>query len=296
MPHTNQKITANEVSALMCPVCGGEKLIGFEKYLGCAKGHIYDKARQGYVNLLSANQKNSKNPGDNRMMVKSRAKFLNEGYYQPISNTLNMLITNEYLKPVKDNFHIADIGCGEGYYLSNLKQHLDSHLKVKANYYGIDISKEAIKLAAGHNKGILWCVGSAIKLPLQEKTIDIALSVFAPLYLNEYHRVLADMGRLITVTPSTLHLIEMRNILFSSITEKEKDKLVKKAEEYFTLENCLPLTFKCRIGVQEDIESLLAMTPFYFKSGGEKKAELLSLKELTVTVDVKISVFKKRGE
>ncbi|AIF81018.1 rRNA (guanine-N(1)-)-methyltransferase [endosymbiont of Acanthamoeba sp. UWC8] len=280
MPHTNQEITANEVLALMCPICGAEKLIGYDKYLGCEKGHIYDKARQGYVNLLPVNQKNSKNPGDNRMMVNSRAKFLNKGYYQPISDALNMFITNEYLKPVKENFHIADIGCGEGYYLSNLKQHLDSHLKVKGNYYGIDISKEAIKLAAGHNKGVSWCVGSAIKLPLQERTIDIALSVFAPLYFNEYHRVLADTGRLITITPSSSHLIEMRNILFSSIAEKAEDKLIKKAEEYFTLENSLPLTFKCRIGVQEDIENLLAMTPFYFKSRGEKKSRAAFIKRI----------------
>ena len=35
------------------------------KCWSCAQGHTFDMARSGYVNLLPANRKHAKNPGDN---------------------------------------------------------------------------------------------------------------------------------------------------------------------------------------------------------------------------------------
>ena len=40
---------------LTCPTCGGGLGLLPEGSLGCASGHRYDVARQGYVNLLGAN-------------------------------------------------------------------------------------------------------------------------------------------------------------------------------------------------------------------------------------------------
>ena len=48
---------------LLCPVCK-DKLIkdASNKMYRCQNNHSYDIAKEGYVNLLISNQKNSKNP------------------------------------------------------------------------------------------------------------------------------------------------------------------------------------------------------------------------------------------
>ena len=72
---------------ILCPVCGEVLKLG-ERQWYCVKGHSFDVARQGYVNLLTVNQKHSKNPGDTRQMVAARKEFLDGGYYEPIVQML----------------------------------------------------------------------------------------------------------------------------------------------------------------------------------------------------------------
>ena len=60
---------------LICPICGS-KLNTFDKSLVCAGHHCFDIARQGYVNLLTVQQKHSLHPGDTREQVLSRRAFL----------------------------------------------------------------------------------------------------------------------------------------------------------------------------------------------------------------------------
>lgn len=50
---------------LICPICGS-KLNTFDKSLVCSGHHCFDIARQGYVNLLTVQQKHSLHPGDTR--------------------------------------------------------------------------------------------------------------------------------------------------------------------------------------------------------------------------------------
>ena len=68
---------------ILCPVCGGV-LTKNDRVLTCGAGHSFDIARQGYVNLLTVNQKKSLHPGDTRDMVAARRRFLDAGLYAPI--------------------------------------------------------------------------------------------------------------------------------------------------------------------------------------------------------------------
>lgn len=68
---------------LICPICGS-KLNTLNKSLVCAGHHCFDIARQGYVNLLTVQQKHSLHPGDTREQVLSRRAFLEAGYYAPL--------------------------------------------------------------------------------------------------------------------------------------------------------------------------------------------------------------------
>src|SRR5690349_4595456 len=98
-------------SPLICPVCAAP-LLPLDKTYVCANKHSFDKAKQGYVNLLLSNQKNSLQPGDGKDMVKSRLAFLKQGFYQPIVEVLNNALEKALQNQPVANMQIADLGCG----------------------------------------------------------------------------------------------------------------------------------------------------------------------------------------
>jgi len=49
---------------LACPICS-EPLNAVDNGVVCPAGHRFDRARQGYLNLLPVQHKNSRDPGDN---------------------------------------------------------------------------------------------------------------------------------------------------------------------------------------------------------------------------------------
>lgn len=75
------------MSVWKCPVCGS-----FMQHRGrawsCSQGHSFDMAKSGYVNLLPANRKHAKNPGDNAVMMRARKRFLDAGHYAPLLQAL----------------------------------------------------------------------------------------------------------------------------------------------------------------------------------------------------------------
>ena len=71
---------------LICPHCHAP-LSNVERQWRCAAGHSYDQARQGYLNLLLVQFKNSKQPGDTPQMLACRQAFLDAGHYQPVVKT-----------------------------------------------------------------------------------------------------------------------------------------------------------------------------------------------------------------
>ena len=114
---------------LICPICGS-KLNTLNKSLVCAGHHCFDIARQGYVNLLTVQQKHSLHPGDTREQVLSRRAFLEAGYYAPIAEALiavsKALTVNS--NEIRPSGELLDVGCGEGYYSARLAEALGMHL------------------------------------------------------------------------------------------------------------------------------------------------------------------------
>ena len=125
---------------LVCPICGND-LNQQDRAFVCPNRHSFDIARQGYVNLLTVQQKHSLAPGDTREQVLSRRAFLEAGYYAPIIETLIATA-----KKYGVSGEILDIGCGEGWYSAQLAASLDLPLT------GLDISKEAVRCAAAKYK------------------------------------------------------------------------------------------------------------------------------------------------
>ena len=164
----------------VCPICGlplGRR----EKEYACENRHSFDIARQGYVNLLAVQQKKSLHPGDTREQVLSRRAFLEGGFYEPIAQLLC-----ETAKELGAEGPILDIGCGEGYYCTKLAKALDAELT------GLDISKEAVRVAAGKYKEATWLCATAAHIPVSDRAVKTLTSLFALTLPEEFRRILAD--------------------------------------------------------------------------------------------------------
>ena len=94
------------------------------------------------------------------------------------------------------------------------------------------------------------------------------------------------------VLPRTNHLIELRNIIYSVV--KLNDKVYKPDSEKDEYINEVNVTYNLELN-NEEVTSLLKMTPHYWKSTPENKEKLEAYKELNITVDMRIGVFKKKS-
>jgi 23S rRNA (guanine745-N1)-methyltransferase len=194
------------------------------------------------------------------------------------------------MKQSKEEFNILDLGCGEGYYLINLKNYMDDK-EMKANYYGMDVSKDAVKYAGKSNKDCIWAVGNNFNIPAEDKSIDCILSVFSPIDIGECNRVLKDDGIFVRILPRTDHLIELRNIIYSEVHLNEKVYTASAEEnDYIEEDN---ITFNIELN-KEEILSLLKMTPHYWKSTPENKEKLEAYESLSITIDMRIGIFQKK--
>ena len=125
---------------LICPICGGT-LIREEGRFACPEQHSFDIARQGYVNLLTVQQRHSAHPGDTKEQVLCRREFLEGGFYAPIVDALIAAA-----KKFGASGPVLDVGCGEGYYSTRLSEAMGAELT------GLDISKDAVRYASGKYK------------------------------------------------------------------------------------------------------------------------------------------------
>ena len=89
-----------------CPLCN-HALLKHNSSLRCDNNHTFDFAKEGYVNLLPVQHKNSKQPGDSLEMVQARRAFLEQGFYAFLQRALSNIISER-----KPNV-LIDLGCGE---------------------------------------------------------------------------------------------------------------------------------------------------------------------------------------
>lgn len=274
---------------LACPL-DGEPLRLAGSTWRCSAGHSFDVAKQGYVNLLPVQQKRSADPGDSKLMVAARQRFLEAGYYQPIAEMVSsaVLSLSEVQPPGTMSFSCLDAGCGEGYYLRELSRAASNSRPL--SLLGLDISKWAVLSAARQDDKkspfCSWVVGSNAHLPVQAKTLDSVLCMFGfPVY-SEFARVLKPNGVLLQVEAGPDHLRELREIIYPSLKEE-------RASERATPEGFAHLrseSFSCQITLEgkAPIADLLAMTPHLYRASVEGRARAEALDVLTLTVNVRM--------
>ena len=89
---------------LKCPVCDAP-LINETQTLRCSNNHTFDRAKQGYVNLLLNQDKKSQHPGDTLEMVQARQRFLGLEHYFPIVQSCCELIDKHLTILEKQQLH-----------------------------------------------------------------------------------------------------------------------------------------------------------------------------------------------
>lgn len=250
-----------------CPLCA-QPLRRDEKRYVCPQGHSFDIARQGYVNLLTVQQKHSLDPGDTRQQVLSRRAFLESGFYAPISEALNQAALDYNAQG-----EILDVGCGEGYYSARLAAALGAPLT------GLDISKEAVRCAAGQYKAYAWLCATAAHIPVPDGSVGTLSSLFALTLPGEFRRVLRKNGLFLQVLAAEDHLLGLKSIVYDVLTHKQKD--TAPALPGFALLESRQIRFDFT-AEGEQIQRLFAMTPHLFRIG---KAGAQRLAEATVLRD-----------
>ncbi len=270
-----------ETPVYRCPVCG-LPLEQVERAYRCENRHSFDVAREGYVNLLLANQKKSRDGGDSREMLTHRREFLDAGYYAPLRDRVAELITG-YVAGVP-NPVVLESGCGEGYYLGGVMG------RTAGRFIGVDISKPGVAMAAKRCKGAQVAVGTAFDLPVLDGVADVAFSIFAPYLPAEFARVLKPGGLLITVKPDAGHLHSLRAMIYDEVTPYEpdtNDDLEIDFERVFTERVAFPFTLR----TSADVGNLYRMTPFYWHSSAEVQARVLALDALETTAAFRVAGF-----
>ncbi len=282
------------MDVLACPVCGAALSLQPAAAV-CPAGHAFDRARSGYLNLLLSNKKQSAEPGDSLAMLQSRRTFLQGGFYDEMAGATATAVADAVAG--RADAHIADLGCGEGFFTARAAAALSS-MSPPPTFYGVDISRPGIKMAAtaaSDGRDIRWIVASLHRSPFLPRSLAVALSVFAPIDPADVHRVLRDDGALVTVTPGPDHLDALRIIIYSSVKPHPRTPAVMADDALFEQTDSTRVRYSVALETQEQIMNLLAMTPYYWHISRATRTAVEALTRLDLTVDAVINVFRSKS-
>jgi 23S rRNA (guanine745-N1)-methyltransferase len=185
---------------LVCPVRDCHRpLTRQERRLICERGHSFDVARSGYVNLLQPQERRSKNPGDTVAAVAARRRLHDQGVTAPFLEAIAEMVG------ATPGDIVLDAGCGDGFYLGGLAR------LAGCEGHGIDISTAAIDAAARRYPECEWIVANADRfIPFADASFSLVLSITARMNAAEFRRVLRPDGRLLVAVPAPDDLVELR--------------------------------------------------------------------------------------
>jgi len=168
-----------------------------ERRVVCARGHSFDVARSGYINLLQPQDRRSKQPGDTTEAVAARRRLHDRGLTQPLRDAI-VSMANASADDV-----VLDAGCGDGFYLGSLT----------GARHGVDISLPAIDAASKRYPDCEWIVANADRfVPYSDATFTRVMSITARMNSSQFRRVLRDDGRLLIAIPAPDDLVELRGV------------------------------------------------------------------------------------
>ncbi|OAN18664.1 23S rRNA (guanine(745)-N(1))-methyltransferase [Photobacterium jeanii] len=266
-----------------CPLCH-QSLNTTTHSWHCENNHQFDLAKEGYVNLMPAHHKSSKNPGDNKEMMQARRFFLNSDHYETLRQNVVSALREHMVSSATD---LLDIGCGEGYYTSAFTELNDQHPEFQV--HGLDISKVAVRYAAKRAKDCQFSVASSHRLPFAEQSLDAIVRIYAPCKPNELQRVIKENGILVTVTPAARHLYQLRELIYDEVRLHD---IAPEHIEGFELVKDQHLLYSMKLN-GEEATALMQMTPFAWRTSEAVWQQLAQANDFECEADFAIRVYRK---
>ncbi|UWZ37445.1 methyltransferase domain-containing protein [Dactylosporangium roseum] len=266
------------ITHLRCPVCH-DPLSPGDRAFRCPRGHSFDLAKQGYVDLTAGRTVHT---GDSAEMVAARAALLAAGHFDVIADAVRSCVATAGF--------VVEVGAGTAHYLARA-------LALEATGLAVDVSKPALRRAAradprvGAVRADVWQ-----GLPVADGSADAVLDVFAPRSGAEFARILRPSGRLVVVTPTPDHLAELVAALGLIGVDPEKPaRLAGGLERWFTQESAHVLTAPLRLP-RSDAAALAGMGPSaWHVDAAAVRARLAGLAEpIKATLAVELSVWRRR--
>ena len=199
-----------------------------ERRVVCARGHSFDIAKSGYINLLQPQDKRSREPGDSAEMVAARRRLLDSGMFKPIDDAIASMTGGTSL----------DVGCGEGHTQSTC---------------GIDLSIPAIDAAAKRYPHREWIVANADRfIPYADASFDVVLSITARLNPAEFRRVVRDRVLIAIAGPDDL--VELRGQ-----TRDRVERTIEMFAPYFSLDRHERIAYRTAVD-RDALQDLVVST------------------------------------
>jgi 23S rRNA (guanine745-N1)-methyltransferase len=308
-------VLADVLPYLACPHCGAG--LTLDGQVRCARGHGFDVARQGYVNLLSGKASVS---GDSPEMVAARAAFLDAGHYAPI-----MRAVAAAAGPASGC--VADLGAGTGHYLAAVLDAADHETDHEAGRSAEHVAGRAAEGATGHVAGERLAreagklVGVALEiskpalrraarahpraaavacdtwgtLPVRDRAISVALNVFAPRNPAELARIVAADGVVVVATPATAHLAELVAALdLLTVAPDKAQRVAEQLAPAFTVSTQDTCEYELALS-HADVVSLVGMGPSAWHVGADALAKRVAAlpEPVRTTASVVVTAFRR---
>ena len=280
---------------LLCPVRGcREPLLSVSTSSGvwrCPRGHSFDRARSGYLNLLQPQDRRSRRPGDDRDTLLARRRLLDGGQLAPLVAELCRTLAGLALP---DRPRLLDIGCGEGSLYAAVLAGLPARGGFEPEAHGVDLSCAAVDLAARRSPEVAWLVANADRfLPYAPGSFDLLLSITSRLHPEDFHRLLAPPGALLLAVPGSDDLRELRAAVQGKAVVRDRlEAALERSAPRFALERRWTLSWQADLD-RGGLADLLASG--YRGARRPERARLAGLDGLRVTLSRDLAVLRPRA-
>jgi 23S rRNA (guanine745-N1)-methyltransferase len=289
------RVRADIVQHLRCPVCH-DPLTASDRALRCPRGHSFDLARQGYVDLTAGRLTHD---GDTPDMVAARATLLAAGHFrvledalshwrspplarapEPARRRLPSSLRSSVQTPPAPGL-VVDVGAGTAHHLARVLDARPDSLGL-----AVDVSKAALRRAARAHPRLAAVRADAWRgLPVADGAAAAVLNVFAPRSGAEFRRILAADGVLVVATPAAGHLGELVTALDLVRVDPDKpERLRAGLDPWFVPAGVEHHTWRLHL-TAEEVRTVVAMGP----SARHTDASQLDTIPMEVTAAVDVS-------
>lgn len=265
---------------LLCTVHGCRLPLLLEaRRVICRRGHSFDVARSGYLNLLQPQDRKARRPGDSPEVLAARRRFLGSAAAVPLVGAIVDLAT------VSEADAVLEVGCGEGHHLARLAE------RVGCEGHGVDISVAAIDAAAKRHPRLRWVVANADRfLPYAAGSFRVVLSLTSRMNAPEFRRVLRGDGRLLVAVPAPDDLVELRRAaLGEGVLRDRVERTVATFVPPFVLDRHARVRLVARLDAAAVAD---VMTGAYRALRARERARLASTGDLDVTLSRDVLLFR----